>query len=147
MNSIDPGQGSKAELGILVQNTAKRWSGTVHSKSSPHISAFHISFLCQSQMDSQSNSESSPNLQRSLPRITKLCLGWKISSSLGRPQTHQLLLLTLESAASPTGSPHITLTYDFMTGKTLLLACLCPPLAGLSQDLSSFPLPVHFCSI
>lgn len=81
-----------------------------------------------------------PNLQESGLKIIKLFGLEDFLLSLSCPQTHQVLLLTLESA-SVTTPPTITLACDFMTGETLLLACLCCPLVGFSHELSSFSHP------
>lgn len=141
VNSTDPGPECKADLGISIQNTPKGLAGTVHS---PHISAFCISFLCQSQMDSPTAKATlTPSFlaekKRTLFGLEDFLLSQSSANTSAPPVDPGI--------SSPTRSPHITLTYDFMTGKTLLLAHLCPHLQGLSGDLPPFPPPVHSLSL
>lgn len=97
VSSTDPGREHKAALGISVQSTAKGWSSTIPSQSSPRVSAYPTSFLWQSQVDGPIVRGA---LISNVSAKNNKTLDWKVSSSpSGRPQTHQLLLWTPKPAA------------------------------------------------
>lgn len=117
-----------------MQSTAKGWPGTVPSQGSPRVSAYPTSFLWQSQVGGPrakaalaSNVSAENNKTVWTGRFPPLLSAPNTPAPPVDPET-----------SSSTGSPRITSTYDFMTGKTLLLAHLCPPLAR-AQSSKIFP--------
>lgn len=99
-------------------------SGTVPSQGFPHVSSYPTFFLWQSQVDGP-RTKSSLTSNVSTENNKTVWTG-RFPPPLGEEEAAPLVF-------------HITSTYDFMTGKTLLLAHLCPPLARAQSSKIFLP--------